>query len=114
MSSGHEPVPNHVGNCGRMVAPGARRCDVDEEIKPGGLDGVDVLLVEDDPVSREALELILRYYGAEVVSTTSVREALECFEHHSPTIVVSDIGLPLQDGFTLLRSIRAREQTADH
>jgi len=80
------------------------------EIRAGALDGLNVLLVEDDAVSREALELILQYYGAHVVSTTSAVEALESFEHNPPTIVVSDIGLPMQDGCSLLRAIRARER----
>jgi CheY-like chemotaxis protein len=89
-------------------------CDDPDEIRAGALDGLTVLLVEDDALSREALELILQYYGAHVLSTTSVREALDCFEHSSPTVVVSDIGLPLQDGFSLLRSIRARERQGEN
>lgn len=84
-----------------------------DEITAGALAGLTVLLVEDDAVSREALELILQYYGAHVVSVPSVREALDCFDHSTPTIVVSDIGLPFQDGFSLLRSIRARERQGE-
>ena len=80
------------------------------EISVGDFDGVLILLVEDDPISREALELIFVHYGAEVLSADSVREALQQFEEQAPTLVVSDIGLPQGDGYMLLRAIRSREQ----
>jgi CheY-like chemotaxis protein len=80
-----------------------------DEIGVGAFDGVTVLLVEDDPVSRAALELIFSYYGARVTSTESAEDALACYEQSSPSIVVSDIGLPHADGCNLLRAIRAHE-----
>lgn len=89
------------------VAPSEDGAD---EIGVGAFAGVTVLLVEDDPVSREALELILAYYGARVLSVESAEEALECYERSAPSLVVSDIGLPQADGCTLLRTIRARER----
>lgn len=75
----------------------------------GALDGVSVLLVEDDPASREDLESILAYYGARIVSAESARDALSCYEATPPSIVVSDIGLPGEDGCVLMSAIRARE-----
>lgn len=82
-----------------------------QEISVGDFDGVTVLLVEDDPISREALELIFAHYGAHVRSAESVRTALQQFEQSPPpSLVVSDIGLPQGDGYMLLRAIRSREQ----
>src|SRR5512134_1420284 len=75
----------------------------------GALEGVTILLVEDDQVSREALDFILTHYGACVTSTDSVNEALESFDRNPPSILVSDIGLPASDGYSLLRAIRTRE-----
>lgn len=84
------------------------------EMSVGDFDGVIILLVEDDPISREALELIFAHYGAEVLSADSVREALQQFERQTPTLVVSDIGLPQGDGYMLLRAIRSREHGGGH
>ena len=95
----------------RSDRPASERSeDGEEEIGFGAFDGVTVLLVEDDPVSREALELILAYYGARVMSAESAEDALECYERNAPTLVVSDIGLPNADGCMLLGAIRARER----
>jgi CheY-like chemotaxis protein len=80
------------------------------EMSVGDFDGVTVLLVEDDPISLEALELIFAHYGAQVLSAESVRGALQQFEDGTPSLVISDIGLPQGDGYMLLRAIRSREQ----
>lgn len=80
-----------------------------DEIAVGAFAGIIVLLVEDDPVTREALELILEHYGARVLSAESMRDALEHYERDAPSILISDIGLQQGDGYMLLRAIRARE-----
>jgi len=81
----------------------------DAEAESTDLTGVTVLLVEDDPLSREALEMIFAYHGARAIGVASAAEALASFEQGLPTIVVSDIGLPEEDGCALLRAIRIRE-----
>jgi CheY-like chemotaxis protein len=88
----------------------ARALEFSDEVGVGGLKGVRILLVEDDGVSREALELIFTYYGACVNSTDSVDAALERFDREAPSVLVSDIGLPIGDGCMLLHAIRARER----
>lgn len=80
-----------------------------DEMSSGALRDVTVLLVEDDSVTREALEVIFDYYGARVLSAESMGDALAHYEQGAPSIVVSDIGLRQGDGFMLLRAIRARE-----
>jgi PAS domain S-box-containing protein len=71
------------------------------------LDGVHVLLVEDDDDSRKLLGTMLKRYGARVTSTKSAAEALAVFEGELPDVLISDIGMPDQDGYELMRRLRA-------
>lgn len=71
------------------------------------LDGVHVLLVEDDDDSRKLLGTMLKRYGARVTSTKSAAEALAVFESEKPDVLISDIGMPDQDGYELMRKLRA-------
>ncbi len=70
------------------------------------LDGVHVLLVEDDDDSRKLLGAMLKRYGARVTSTKSAAEALSVFEAELPDVLLSDIGMPDQDGYELVRKLR--------
>jgi signal transduction histidine kinase/ActR/RegA family two-component response regulator len=74
------------------------------------LAGVRVLVVEDEPDSRELLTSLLEQHGAEVTVTASAREAFECFRDVAPQLVVSDLGLPGEDGLSLMRRLRATPQ----
>lgn len=85
----------------------------EDSLPLGRLRGLTILLVEDDALSREALELIFAYYGATVNSATSVAEALRAYERTPPSILVSDIGLAGGDGCTLVETLRRRERGAD-
>ena len=76
----------------------------EESVRP--LEGVRVLLVEDDDDSRHLLSLILQRYGAEVVSASSSAEALDAFMQKTPHVVISDIGMAEEDGYALLRKLR--------
>lgn len=69
-----------------------------------------VLTVEDDPDSREMLEIVLRSQGAEVVGVSSVREALQVLNNNrwKPEVLVSDLGMPEEDGYDLIREVRSR------
>jgi PAS domain S-box-containing protein len=71
------------------------------------LDGVHVLLVEDDDDSRKLLGTILKRYGARVSSAKSAAEALSAFDSELPDVLISDIGMPDQDGYELIRKLRA-------
>jgi CheY-like chemotaxis protein len=86
-----------------------RRREVDRRRSRKGvvrLDGVHVLLVEDDDDSRKLLGTMLRRYGARVTSTKSAAAALEAFEGELPDVMISDIGMPDQDGYELIRRLR--------
>jgi PAS domain S-box-containing protein len=73
------------------------------------LDGVSVLVVDDEPDARELLTVVLRHYGATVTAVESAGGALESLERARPDVLVSDIGMPGEDGYTLIRRIRAME-----
>ncbi len=74
------------------------------------LDGLRVLLVEDEVDARESLTAALRLYGAEVRAVSSTPAALEALGHEPrPDVLLSDLGLPGEDGNTLIRAVRERE-----
>jgi PAS domain S-box-containing protein len=67
-----------------------------------------VLVVEDQLDSREALAEGLESFGARVKTAASVKEALQCLERETPSLLISDIAMPLADGFELIRKVRER------
>jgi PAS domain S-box-containing protein len=71
------------------------------------LTGVRVLVVDDEPDTREFLAIALEQYQAEVMAVSSAREVSSSLRTFQPHILVSDIGMPGIDGYTLLRSIRS-------
>src|SRR5688572_15804661 len=74
----------------------------------GALRGVKILLVDDEPDARELTTAVLRFSGADVTAVASAREALAAVEAVRPEVIVSDIGMPGQDGYRLLRDLRTR------
>jgi len=68
-----------------------------------------VLLVDDEPDARILLGMILTSYGAEVRDCASAAEAIQILDEWSPDVLVSDIGMPFEDGYELMRKVRARE-----
>ncbi len=76
------------------------------------LDGVEILLVEDDRDALEAMTLVLEATGARVRPAASAREAWSAWSEHVPDVVVSDLSMPEEDGYSLLRRIRTDEETA--
>jgi PAS domain S-box-containing protein len=77
------------------------------EERPGMLGGLLVLVVDDEPDAREPVRRVLEEAGAEVVAVASAEEAMEAVRQQRPDVLVSDIGMPGQDGYDLIRSIQA-------
>uniref|UniRef100_UPI0030D95342 hybrid sensor histidine kinase/response regulator n=1 Tax=Aetokthonos hydrillicola TaxID=1550245 RepID=UPI0030D95342 len=63
------------------------------------LTGVRILVVDDDPDTRDLLTFLLEDYGAGVMVVASAGEAFRAFESFKPDVLVSDIGMPLEDGY---------------
>jgi CheY-like chemotaxis protein len=74
--------------------------------KPADLSGLRILLVEDQWDSRELMAEILRRAGCAVTAVGSAPEAMEALAAERPDVVVSDIGMPGEDGYSLVRRIR--------
>lgn len=66
-----------------------------------------VLIVEDDPGTRDALTRMLRLTGAVIRTAASAADAMTCFAEFHPDLLVCDIAMPDEDGYSLLRRIRA-------
>jgi PAS domain S-box-containing protein len=71
------------------------------------LDGVKVMVVDDELDMRDFLSVSLRQYGADVTALASVGEAVAALEREKPDVLVSDIGMPGEDGYALIRKVRA-------
>jgi len=72
------------------------------------LEGIRVLFVDDDADARALYRRILNGTKAESHAASSAAEALDAIATFEPNIIVSDLGMPIQDGFALMREVRAR------
>jgi len=69
--------------------------------------GLKLLVVDDDVDTRELIDWVLRRAGAEVVTAESAREALDALEKERFHLLISDIAMPEEDGYSLLKKVRA-------
>ena len=99
------PVYQVVGE-GERVHPAARDTLPAFECADR-LDGIKVLVVDDEPDTRELLKAGLGQCGAEVWAAGSAAEALEAMRTARPDLLISDIGMPEMDGYELIRRVRA-------
>jgi signal transduction histidine kinase/ActR/RegA family two-component response regulator len=74
---------------------------------PERLDGLKVLVVDDEVDTRELLKVGIGQCGAEVVTAGSAREALAALDETQPDLLISDIVMPGEDGYELIRKVRA-------
>jgi PAS domain S-box-containing protein len=78
------------------------------------LEGVRVLIVEDEPDAREVLALTLESSGARVEVVESAQEALDNLQAFRPHVLLSDVGLPIESGYELIRRVRLLSSEASH
>jgi CheY-like chemotaxis protein len=97
-----------------MEASASASASSRQSIEPLNLGGVRVLLVDDEPDAREVISQILRRCGALVKTAGSAREALNIFgvEAGGVDVLVSDIAMPDEDGYFLIRELRGRTPEA--
>lgn len=87
---------------------GAGHCETSPQPVLGStLDGMSILVVDDDAETRESLSLLLALRGATVSDASSVAEALDRCEAQRPEVVITDISMPDQDGYALIDALRA-------
>ena len=75
--------------------------------RPRVLRGLKVLVVDDDDDSRHLVGRILEECGSQVDSASSVQEAMAAITGSPPDVLVSDVGMPIEDGLDLIRKVRA-------
>lgn len=71
--------------------------------------GIKILAVDDEADCRELIKAVLEECGAEVITASSVGEALVLMKEFSPNILLSDIGMPTEDGYELIKKVRKFE-----
>ncbi len=79
-----------------------------ETLDPTLLRNLRVLVVDDEEDTRLLLQTTLEHYGAEVTLAASAAEAFAEIDRRLPDVLLSDIGMPHEDGYSLLRRLRAR------
>jgi signal transduction histidine kinase len=99
------PLHAPAGETG-VVATGAGVEDAPVEQLPS-LEGVAVIVVDDEPHAREMMATILSARGARVTAAGSAREALAAIASEVPDVIISDIAMPGEDGYSLMRAIRS-------
>ncbi|PIG93978.1 PAS domain S-box protein [Gloeocapsopsis sp. IPPAS B-1203] len=79
----------------------------DPEFSPeSGITGLKVLVVDDEADARELLKIMLEQAGANVTAVSSVSEAINLIEQLQPDILLSDIGMPEEDGYSLIQKTK--------
>ena len=93
----------------RVRRPGRTTCILVHLVKFDEPDLIDlhILVVDDDLDLRESLSLLLELYGASVTAVGSAREALQVLSATVPDVLLSDLAMPGEDGYDLIRKVRA-------
>ena len=73
------------------------------------LNGLRIMVVDDEAETREMLKMMLSSHGAEVLAASSGMEALAQIDECQPGIIVSDIGMPVMDGYMFMKRVRAMD-----
>ena len=73
-----------------------------------------MLVIENEPDSRDLFTLLLQESGADVTAAASAGEALALLDTRTVEVIVADIGLPDEDGYAFIRQVRAREDGGPH
>lgn len=73
------------------------------------LNGLRILVVDDNTDNRDFIEFLLQEYGAEVVAVALAKEALKIFTQFKPDLLITDISMPEKDGYWLINQVRIIE-----
>ncbi|GAB4531797.1 MAG: hypothetical protein Tsb0014_15610 [Pleurocapsa sp.] len=83
---------------------------LDETVQPDRFKNIRILAIDDEVDSRDLLILVLQQEGAEVIPVASASAALETLKQVTPDLIISDIGMPQMDGYTMMAQIRQLPQ----
>ncbi|MCC2955496.1 response regulator [Massilia sp. IC2-477] len=108
----HLPIHQGGATLEPTAAPTAAPDEDARAAAGGSLAGLSVLVVDDEPDSLELVQQVLSETGARILTAMSAGDALRMIERERPDLLISDIGMPLMDGFELIRRIRAARERA--
>jgi PAS domain S-box-containing protein len=103
-------LPRLAVSSSNTVATDSAEAATPHDILPTNLpdlQGIRILVVDDEADAREMLGTLLKEFGAELTTASSTREALDVLLRWKPDVLVSDIGMPEDDGYTLIKKVRA-------
>jgi signal transduction histidine kinase/CheY-like chemotaxis protein len=103
-------IPREAGAV--VTEPPRENAPVDAAPKAAPLEGVRVLIVDDEPDGRELAATVLEHAGAETRVAASAAEAIAVLERERIDVLVTDIEMPGEDGYALLRRIRTLDSPA--
>lgn len=83
---------------------------IEQSVQPDRFSGVEILVVDDEVDSLDILTLVLEEEGATVIPVKSAALAMEALNQTTPDLIISDIGMPDTDGYTLISQIRQLPQ----
>ncbi len=78
------------------------------------LDGLTVLVVDNEPDARSLVAAVLENCGARVITAESTPAALDVLDHEAPDVLLSDIAMPIEDGYVLIRKVRSLPDARRH
>ncbi|HEV7474984.1 MAG TPA: ATP-binding protein [Pyrinomonadaceae bacterium] len=102
------PLPS--GELRSELLPGAAALAREAQPERPNLEGINVLLVDDETDALDMITVELAQHGAQVTAVTNAEAALEALEQKQFEVLISDIGMPKIDGYELIRQIRQQEE----
>jgi PAS domain S-box-containing protein len=104
------PLLSNIASDSNFDSEQNGRSQTAENLEELRLNYLQVLLVEDHTDTRDYITHVLEQSGAKVTAVSSVEAAIEYLENSTPQIIISDIGMPEADGYSLIRQLRDLEQ----
>ncbi len=100
-------IPARSAGAETWHSPADRNTAAAHAMNGARLDGLRVLVVDDEEDARQVVEHVLRAHGATVDSAATATEGLDLLEISRPDVIVSDIGIPDMDGYAFIRKVRS-------
>lgn len=99
-------LPLSIGS----FAPGVRSTSAPHADAPASFPPIEILIVDDDGDVRDLLALLVETRGARARTVSSASEALDAISQRRPDLLLADLRMPDEDGYSLIRKVRARER----
>jgi PAS domain S-box-containing protein len=106
----HLPLPALQAEPDRAVGPLTSVRETGRGVTPR-LSGLRVLMIDDEPDARDLVGVVLTQEGADVRTASSAREGLHILDEWLPTVIVCDIAMPVEDGYSFIQQVRLRPLT---